>query len=481
MAGRRANGEGTVYLRQDGRWEAAAYLLTTAGTRKRVRVCAKTRIDALARLRELLSKADHGTPVPAVAWTVGGYLDYWFSQVASANRAPKTMERYGSLIEQRLKPGLGSTRLSRLSAPQLQVFFTAMIERGVGLRTVQQARTTLSAALTRAMREQLIQSNPARLVELPTWQRATITPWLPEQTADFLDKAATSFYYPVFVLLATYGMRRGEALGLRVRDVDLDNDLLHLRQQVQRVGSEVLTRGLKTKNSVRDLPLLPGVRDLLVAQLRDRGQRSRGTLGSDLMFTSSTGQPIEPGNVTRSFHEISRKAGLPKSKLHHLRHTAATLLKDQGVPDRDIQLILGHATMDTTQQLYQHGNAKIQSSGLAQVSWTLVAGRDGSRSRQNQPAKPFAFHYLQRFQSGGPGGTRTLDTLLKSSTGDTAPTTLTEVKRLARARYNARLLGAAAVMFSRQNTTRTIEGNHDHATLLENPTYLALGHVAVHP
>ena len=441
---RRANGEGTVYRRRDGRFEAAAYVPTSSGRRKRIRVYAATRAEAHNRLVTELDRAHRGLPVADRAWRLGDYLDYWLPIVKRTKR-PTTYLAYESIVRLYLKPGLGARSLTQLTVSELQRYLDGQIEAGRSVRTVQKQRTVLSAALTRAQREELIVRNVAHHVELPQWLRKEIRPWTAEQLAAFLTAARFDPLYPVFVLLALYGLRRGEVLGLRWSDVDLGDGTLHIRQQLQRYGGNHHLGPAKTNAGRRDLPLLPLARAVLTA-LPDRP-----ATGSDqLVFRTRFDNPIEGGNVLRSFERISRTHGLPRITLHHLRHTTATLLKNTGVPARDAQLILGHAHISTTQQLYQHGDMSGQREALHRLQGLLMGGDDRGGSRQSQPSTHVYWRLKDRNNFGGSSQTRTGDTRLFSSPDPRYRRQLTEVIMLAKARYRASLLGGAAVILSRQ-------------------------------
>jgi len=339
MAHKRVNGEGTIYRRKDGRYEGAAYLLTTGGTRKRIRVYGQTWQQAHDKLNAATANAQAGMPVPERQIKLSAYLDYWLEQFVKINLRPKTYEQYEIAVRLYLKPGLGSRSIGDLSVPMVQAFLNQLLKEGHSVRKVQIVRTALSAALTRAQREELVTRNVARLVELPTWQRAEIQPWSADEASRFLRAAEGHPLYPAFVLLLFYGLRRGEVLGLRWCDVDQMHGALHIRQQLQRVGRTLTVGPVKTKAGQRDLPLLGTVDDALRAyqQLGPAARVSHveGTKNADeygLVFTTDVGTPIEPRNFVRSFWRICNANGIRVIKLHHLRHTTATLLKNLGVP-----------------------------------------------------------------------------------------------------------------------------------------------------
>src|SRR5215510_5166730 len=175
---RRVNGDGSVYKRQqDGYWVGAFYARTTSGARKRVVVYGKTLNEARDKLGKAQQQARAGIPVPDEAWKLGLYLEYWLENFVKRNRRPATYALYEMTSRLYLIPGLGNRRLTSLTVPIVQQFLNQRLEKGDSVRKVLVMRTVLSAALSRAVREELIVRNVARLAELPEWQRGTIRPW----------------------------------------------------------------------------------------------------------------------------------------------------------------------------------------------------------------------------------------------------------------------------------------------------------------
>lgn len=179
------------------------------------------------------------------------------------------------------------------------------------MRKVQIMRTVLSAALTRAVREELIPRNVARLVELPQWQRGTIRPWAADEAKQFLGAARADPLYAAFVLLILYGLRRGETLGVRWTDIDSEAGTIQIRQQLQRVQGQLILGPVKTHAGQRDIRLLDLVREALERQAAQQDAH-RTDMGSawpptDLVFTTRTGRPVEPRNLVRSFPSHLRR------------------------------------------------------------------------------------------------------------------------------------------------------------------------------
>jgi integrase len=261
-----------------------------------------------------------------------------------------------------LIPGLGTKRLTSLTVPMVQDFLNQRLARGDSVRKVQVMRTVLSAVLTRAMREELVVRNVARLVGLPEWRRSTIRPWSPAEARQFLAAAKPDPLYAAFVLLIFYGLRRGEAVGLRWDDINLDSGTIQIRQQLQRIRGELFLAPVKTHAGKRDLSLLQVVRQALDDQAERQAvyriDMGRSWPDTGLVFTTKTGRPVEPRNFVRSFRRICDDNKIRLIKVHHLRHTVGSLLKDLGVPARDAQTILGH-TRDQhhTGDLHRHRRA----------------------------------------------------------------------------------------------------------------------------
>ena len=469
MARKRAVGEGSIYQRKDGRYEVAITGLTSAGVRKRIRKYAKTRAEADELLTELKQQIRRGVPLPDKTWRLGAYLDYWLGAVIQRNRRPSTYAQYEVTVRKYLAPGLGNHELTRLSVAAVQQFLNVQLGEGTSVRQVQLVRAVLSSALTRAQREELVSRNVAQLVELPTYERPDRKPWSADEMVRFTEAAKSDPLYPVFVLLGLYGLRRGEVLGLRWRDVDVPCRELRIRQQLQRVNKVLYQGPVKTRAGRRTLPLV----DQAVAALHERfdtqaaarqaaGDKWRGeSQGSGLVFTTRSGLPIEPRNLARSFERICRHAGVRRIRLHDVRHTTATLLKKLKVPPRDVQMILGHSRISTTLEIYEHSDIEDSTVAISQVEALLTTGQSSAesslpsrrvarRSRQNQPSSHYFLAEIVPANCGGTGGTRTLDLLNVNCILPPDRQGWCEIRSFLQHRTRIALLGVAAVKCGRQ-------------------------------
>jgi len=418
VASRNGTGEGSLYQRADGRWAGSAFVWLTDGRRKRVHVYAATRREAHDKLTEILNQDRRGIRTPANAWTVADYLDHWLGNAAKVKIRPRTHELYEGIIRLHLKPVIGHIKLRELTIGDVQQMLNALLPKE-STAYVHRIRGVLRAALSRAEREELIFRNVAKLVDLPPERRKPITPWTAEQSTRFLAAARSHRWYGAYLLILAYGTRRGETLGLRWRDVNFEAGTIRIEQQLQRIGKELHTGPVKTEAGRRLLPMIAPLRDVLLElhagrpdsvavppyAADDEGMR-------DLVFLSSTNTPIDPKNFARGFKEIAASAELPEITVHHTRHTAATTLKNMGVPARDAQLILGHSHITTTQQLYQHGDIEGQTKALARVG-ELLTETTAVKTAVKTELSTGESTIFRALTPGGPAGDRTPDTLLK--------------------------------------------------------------------
>ncbi|HEX3783940.1 MAG TPA: site-specific integrase [Pseudonocardiaceae bacterium] len=463
---RRAVGEGSVYRRQDGRYAGAAYVPTTSGRRKRVTVYGTTQREAQEKLTAIRRQAHQGIPTPDKVWKLGPFLDYWLAEVVQPNRHRGTHSRYEGTCRLYLKPALGTQPLAQLSVHNVQTFLNEQIQQGKSVRNVQIMRATLRAALTRAQREELVSRNVAKLVELPKTELRDIQPWNLQDIRSFLDAAKDDPLYSAFVLLILYGLRRGEVLGLRWGDVDVANGVIHIRQQMLGAGGPPIAGPVKTAYAKRDLPLLETAKHLFATQRERQSARQSdagrewcgGGADTELVFTTRSGRPIAPGFVSRLFQRICTQAGIRRIRLHDLRHTAATMLKDLGVPARDAQLILGHSDISITQQIYQHDTLESRRTALAQVEENfnksgVITGHAGStmavsnsgRSCQNLLSNHI---FVDQFTSSTPvnGAVFMLqDTGFGARLARPVSTRITEVNRVMEDRRRCWIIGVVAV------------------------------------
>ncbi len=355
----RANGDGTVYQRKDGRWEAAGYVLATGNTRKRVRVYGTTRKDALAKLTEKLAASNLGLPVAATDITVSAYLKYWLNDVAVHQVRENTHSRYAACVRLHLNPGLGAKKLARLTARDVRTFLDRLRvtcqcctqERDTDRRsccaigqccnkrlsplTVTYVHSVLKSALEHAAREDDLPRN----VKTPAPRTRRFKPFTASEVQQFLHAASSDRLHALYELALRTGLRKGELLGLRWEDLDLDAGTAAVRRTLQRTSTGGLTT-LPTKTRASERRIALPTRCLhSLKHHHEQQQRERHAAGTEwqhngYVFTTPQGRPIDPTNLTRTFTTLLRKAGLRRIRFHDLRHSTATLLLEQGVEPR---------------------------------------------------------------------------------------------------------------------------------------------------
>lgn len=346
-----ANGEGSIYQRaSDGRWVGQAFVLITDGTRKRKFVYGDTWDEAHAKLVELKARSQRGIPMPDRAWKLDEYLRYWL-QVYVADLKPKTAEGYESVVRLHLIPDLGSRRLDRLQVQHVKTFLDGFknkclcctngwdkhrpanrrccsagrcCQRHPGTRQVQFVHAVLRNALQHAMREELVSRNVAKLVRVTSPRYKVGKGLSVDQVKALLRAVKNHRLYALYVVAATMGLRRGELLGLRWVDLDLDEGTLRVEKTVQRSGGELRIQDTKTESSEGVLPLPEMTRQALLEH-RDRQNKERIDLAvvwrdHGLVFPSEIGTPLEPRNLSRHFASLRAAAGLDGVRLHDLRH-----------------------------------------------------------------------------------------------------------------------------------------------------------------
>ena len=168
-----------------------------------------------------------------------------------------------------------------------------------------------------------------------------------EQLTSFLREAKESGVYEMYYIDLATGLRRGELLGLKWEDIDLERGDLRVKRQLARINGEIVEAPLKTKNAYRTLPLGADAIDILKAQKKKVGS-------SPWVFPSPTGGPMSPDSVLHMLHRVLKRAGLPKVRFHDLRHTFATLALQNGVDIKTVSGMLGHFSAGFTLDTYAH-------------------------------------------------------------------------------------------------------------------------------
>ena len=349
----RANGEGSVYyVKSRRRWRAA--VSGRSGRRARY---AKTKAEANAILHQLLADAqEYGVRKPERR-TVAAYLDEWLDEARSHLR-PRVWQRYEQYVRVHAVPALGAVKLTDLEPTDLQRLYARKLDAGLSRQTVKHLHTVLKTALNRAVELRLIRTSPADGAKPPSVPKHEAATLSAAQIRHFLASVREDRFYALYVLVITTGMREAELIGLRWEDVNLVQGRIGVRRTLTRVtGQGWVWQEPKTG---RGRPVR--LTRLAVEALREQWQRSEGT---GLVFPNTVGRPVEGQNLLRrNLYPALERAGLPRVKLHELRHSAATLLMERGIPPKIVADMLGHATVGQTMDRYSHVTPDIQVAAV---------------------------------------------------------------------------------------------------------------------
>ena len=333
--------------------------------------------------------SDAGDALP-----LGVYLDEWLQRRAPQLR-PATQENYRRTIGIYLAPHLGEVALGELDRLRLERFFTWLQacggQRGgrLSVRTVAYAHMVLASALKDAVLDGLLEANPARGVRLPRYDpQATELAeepevWTPQQARAFLAFVDDHDSRALWHLAIGTGARRGELLGLRWRDVDLDAARIDVRRSLSMIDGVARLLATKTANR-RVLAIGASVVEALRRHAHQQQQRraaaARWDERWDLVFTDDEGAPVAPGRVTYEFRRLVRQAPVPVVRLHDLRHFHATALLQAGVSPKVVSQRLGHSKVAITLDVYAHVLPAMDTEAAEWFDTALQAAADRAAS-----------------------------------------------------------------------------------------------------
>lgn len=315
----------------------------------------------LARLVHELNTGEYVAPAKV---SLASYLSQWLEAYARPNTSPKTHERYTELVKAHIDPAIGALALTKVTPMQIQSFYSEALRAGrkdgkggLSPQTVLHIHRVLHKALKQAVKWQMLVRNPADAVEPPRPERKEMTALDQDGIARLLTAVeGTRMYIPV-LLAVTTGLRRGEILGLRWKDIDLDSARMSVRQSVEQTASGLRFKAPKTAKGRRVVAMPDYLVDALKTH-RARQAETRLKLGSEfnkggLVCPRDDGEIWAPTTFTPMFAKVAKGAQLAV-RFHDLRHTHATQLLQQGIHPKIVSERLGHATIAITLDTYSH-------------------------------------------------------------------------------------------------------------------------------
>jgi integrase len=373
----RGHHEGSIYKRKDGRWAASISL--EGGNRKTF--YGKTRKEVQEKLKLALYEQQKGMLVTGPQQKVAHFLTHWLEDVHKQSIRARTYERCEEIVRLHLVPEIGHHPLQKLSPQHLQAFYTKKLTDGLSTTTVISFHNVLHKALETAVRWNLIGRNPCDLVSPPRRKRFEIQPLDEEQARKLLTAAHGHRLEALFILALSTGLRRGELIGLKWQDINLQAGMLQVRRILTRVPSKLPGKGYvetepKTDKGRRSILLpsftLEALKQHRIKQLEAKHKAGVSWREHDYVFCTSIGTHLNPTrDVLNELKTLLKNADLPEVRFHDLRHSSATLLLSLGIHPKIVQEILGHSQISMTMDIYSHVLPTMQKEAMNRLNEAL--------------------------------------------------------------------------------------------------------------
>ena len=356
---------------------SAGFDPVTGQRRRIVRTVRGTKEDAERELTKILREVDLGLIADPGRLMLAAYLrDRWLPHQATRVRA-RTLERYRQLLEGHVIPSIGHVPMAKLRPVHVQQVIDAMLTKGRAPRTVASAYRVLHGALAQAVRWQLLAVNPALAVRPPRPDRPTLQVPSSASVARILGAVRGTRLYVPLALIASTGMRRGEALALKWSDVDLESGRIRVTSSLQDVAGELVFLAPKTDRSRRTIELPASATALLRRHRKDQAERrllaGPAWRSLDLVIDQGDGGPYSPDALTRAYYRLVRSLGFTGGRIHDLRHAFATELLGAGVHPKVVSEALGHSSVGFTMDTYQHLMPSMQEAAARAIEQALGA------------------------------------------------------------------------------------------------------------
>lgn len=364
MAKRRSKGDGSVYQRHDapscppadddgerpdhrcqGRYVGVVDLGWSGGKRQRRTYYGRTEKEVRIKVKAAIAQRDGGALL-ATSPSVAEWMIYWLDVVCPERKLKvNTMKSYRSKVDQYVIPNIGRHRLDRLAPEHIRSMYAKMRRDGLAEGTLRQTHAILRRALTVAVRERKVSWNVALMMDPPGTEVTTPRQPLTLEEADLVLGTEDLRWWVALLL----GLRQGEALGLKWRDVDLDAGVLTIERTLVREPGKGLVFGTPKSKASRRLVALP---PKTLARFK---VAAAGGVDPDALVFNRDGKPIDHRADWQRWQDTLAALGIQPRPLHAARHTTATLLEAQGVQDRLVAQMLGQSSVAVTHR-YQHGD-----------------------------------------------------------------------------------------------------------------------------
>ena len=383
MAKRRANGEGNIRKRKDGRWEGRYTAGRDSETGKAIykNVLGKTQSEVKVKLKQAIAASQQLDVSRVKTYTLESWLNLWYETYVEPRLREKTKNYYRNYINNHIIPGLGKIPLEKLTTIQIQKFYNdlqkngrvqryqhiELKDKGLSVRVVRGIHTLLSNCLEQAVQERLILANPSKGCKLPKLEKKEMKILPQEKIGPYLMEADKRGLLAAFYLELTTGLRRGELLSLLWTDLDVENKTISVTKQVNRINGKLVVSQPKTQNSIRTLAIPQQAVDLLVAE------HQKHPSNPYLFPSPKTGGMFDPDSFRHVHDKILKAIGAEHIRFHDLRHTFATLSLKNGVDVKTLSGALGHYSAGFTLSTYTHATAEMKRDAADTIGNVISA------------------------------------------------------------------------------------------------------------
>jgi len=371
MPRKRGHGEGSMYKRKNGLWSAQ---ISVQG--KRVTNYFKTQREGLDWLQQMRNQIRAGLTFTGAQLPLREFLSQWLGSIRESVKG-KTLHQYGQIVRDHIAPRLGNIKLKDLRPDQIQALYNEKLDSGISARTVILIHAVLHKALKHALKQGIIGRNPTDAVNRPKFRRKEMLTLSDSQVRTLLLVVKDTRFEALFWIAVSTGLRQGELLGLRWSDLDWQSRRLHVQRQLQRV-----TGGLEftePKSAAGNRVIVLGQEAIIKLRkhqnilIQEKQKAEEKWEEHDLIFPSTHGTPLDHRNLYRFFKLFLKEAGLPDIRFHDLRHTAATLMLQQGIHPKVVQERLGHADITLTLNTYSHVLPSMQQEAAEKLDELLTS------------------------------------------------------------------------------------------------------------
>ena len=381
MAKKRANGEGSIRKRSDGRWEGRYTVgYDENGKVKMKNVLGKTQAEVKEKLKIKLEESKVLDVAKSESYTVAEWAALWFEVYAKPNIRERTADYYNRYITKHIVPCLGDIKLNKLTGRQIQKMYNDLLDHGRERVSQKEKNPGLSGTyvhgvhvmlhncLNRAVKERLLVRNPADDVIVPKIDKKEMKILPPEQVKAYLKAASARGILPLFYLELTSGLRKGEIAALLWSDLDVENCTLSVTKQLvsSRDGELKITQP-KTATSVRLISLPQETVELL------KEEHSKHPLNIYMFPSPRTGGMYHPDSIVKLHEKILNDAGIEHLRFHDLRHSFATYALQSGADVKTLSCMLGHYSAGFTLNTYCHATRDMQADAAKKIGGFISA------------------------------------------------------------------------------------------------------------